>query len=117
MEGIMKIVDNVEFSHIKEAVISHKVVYIRDEQDGGYVRDDSRTKASVIEKNVMPDYMSDNKMANYVREYVGIKKWKIVYSSGTINIFKKKKKVKHEIMHKDIKEEIKGKKVKKNKVG
>ena len=52
----------------------------------------------------MPDCMSANEMADYVRDYIGLKKWKIVLSSGTINIFKKNKKVKHN--HEEIKADV-----------
>ena len=86
----MKLIDNIEFSHGKEVVISRKVFYIRDGDN--WVRDDTRTVPATIERNEMPDYMSANEMAEYVRDYIGVKKWKIVLSSGTINIFKKKKK-------------------------
>jgi hypothetical protein len=109
----MKLIDNIEFSHAKEVVISHKVVYIKDDYDG-WVRDDTRTNPKSIQNNEMPDYMNANDMAEYVRDYIGIKKWKIVLSSGTINIFKKKKKVNHEI--EEVKKPEKVKKVKKNKV-
>ena len=90
MEVEMKIIANVEMSHVKEVVISHKVVYNRND-DGDYVRDDVRTKPSVVDNNVMPDIMDANDMAEYIRDYVGVKRWKIVLSSGTINIFKKAK--------------------------
>lgn len=117
----MKLIDNIEFSHAQEVVISHKVVYIKDD-DGGWVRDDTRTSPASIENNVMPDCMSANEMASYVRDYIGVKRWKIVLSSGTINIFKKKKKIKHEIIEElkineiieEVKKPVKIKKVKKN---
>jgi len=109
----MKLIDNIEFSHGKEVVISHKVFYIRDGDN--WVRDDERTAPSTIENNEMPDYMSANDMAEYVRDYIGLKKWKLVLSSGTINIFKKKKKVKHEIIE-TVTKPAKVKKVKKTKV-
>ena len=109
----MKLIDNIEFSHAKEVVISHKVVYIKDDDDG-WVRDDTRTDPRSVENNVMPDYMSANDMAEYVRDYIGVKRWKIVLSSGTINIFKKKKRVNHKI--EEVKKPVKIKKVKKNKV-
>lgn len=89
----MKIIDNIEFSHVKEVVISRKVFYVKD-NDNCYVRDDTRTKPSSVDNNVMPDCLSSNEMANYVRDYVGVKRWKIVFSSGTINIFKKGLKIK-----------------------
>jgi len=108
----MKLIDNIEFSHGKEVVISHKVFYVKDDNDN-YVRDDTRTFPSTIQNNEMPDYMSANDMAEYVRDYIGIKKWKIVLSSGTINIFKKKKKVEHEVIE-EPKKPVK--KTKKNKV-
>jgi hypothetical protein len=110
----MKLIDNIEFSHAKEVVISHKVVYVKDDDDG-WVRDDTRTAPTSIENNVMPDCMSANEMASYVRDYIGVKRWKIVLSSGTINIFKKKKKVKQEIIE-EVKKPAKVKKTKKNKV-
>lgn len=88
----MKLIDNIEFSHGKEVVISRKVFYIRDGDN--WVRDDTRTASSTIKNDEMPDYMSANEMAEYVRDYIGVKKWKIVLSSGTINIFKKNKKIK-----------------------
>jgi len=108
----MKLIDNIEFSHGKEVVISHKVFYVKDDNDN-YVRDDTRTFPSTIQNNEMPDYMSANDMAEYVRDYIGLKKWKIVLSSGTINIFKKKKKVKPEVIE-EAKKPLK--KTKKNKV-
>lgn len=106
----MKLIDNLEFSHGKEVVLSRKVFYIRDGDN--WVRDDTRTAPSTIENNEMPDYMNANDMADYVRDYIGVKKWKIVLSSGTINIFKKKKKVKQP---KEIKKTKKSVKTKKNK--
>jgi hypothetical protein len=39
----------------------------------------------------MPDYMSGDDMAEYVRGYRGVKRWKIVIANGTINIIKKRK--------------------------
>lgn len=84
----MKIVDNVEFSHVKEVVISHKVFYEKCE-DGSYARDDAKSYGKSIENGVMPETMGEKEMADYVREYVGRNKWKIVYSTNTINIFKK----------------------------
>lgn len=87
----MKIIDNVEFSHVKEVVISRKVFYVKDADEDCYIRDDMRTKQSSIDNNVMPDCLSSNEMASYVRDYVGVKRWKIVFSSGTINIFKPSK--------------------------
>lgn len=83
----MKLIDNVEVSNHKEVVISHKVFYVRDGLD--WVRDDDRSYPSSVEHNVMPDCMSANEMASYTREFVGRKRWKIVLSNGTINIFKK----------------------------
>jgi hypothetical protein len=88
----MKIVYNVEMSHVKEVVISHKVFYVKekneeDEQDV-YVRDDVRSEDS-IKKDEMPKELFSEEMAKYVRDFVGRKKWKIVFSSGTVNIFKK----------------------------
>jgi hypothetical protein len=84
----MKIYSNIEFSHVKEVVISHKVFYIKN-ADFSYSRDDERTDPKSVENNVMPDCLSANEMAGYVRDYVGLKKWKIVSSEGSINIFKK----------------------------
>jgi hypothetical protein len=110
----MKLIDNIEFSHAKEVVISHKVFYVKDDADN-YVRDDERTAPTSIENNVMPDYMSANDMAEYVRDYIGVKRWKIVLSSGTINIFKKKKRVNHKIIE-EVKKPAKVKKTKKSKV-
>lgn len=110
----MKLIDNIEFSNAKEVVISHKVFYIRDSANN-YVRDDARTASSTIQNNEMPDCMNANDMAEYVRDYIGIKRWKIVLSGGTINIFKKKKKVKHEIIE-EVKKPAKVKKTKKDKV-
>jgi hypothetical protein len=86
----MKLGVNVEVSHVKEVVINKKVVYNRND-DGDYVRDDERTKPGTVEKNIMPDFLSGDDMAEYVRDYIGVKRWKIVISSGTINIFKKDK--------------------------
>ena len=86
----MKLGVNVEVSHVKEVVINKKVVYNRND-DGDYVRDDERTKPGTVEKNIMPDFLSGDDMAEYVRDYIGVKRWKIVISSGTINIFKKAK--------------------------
>jgi hypothetical protein len=83
----MKIVYNVEMSHVKEVVISHKVFYVKDEK-GVYVRDDVRSEDS-IKKDEMPKELFSEEMAKYVRDFVGRKKWKIVLSSGTVNIFKK----------------------------
>ena len=91
----MKLCYNIEMSHVKEVVISHKVFYIKNE-DNDYIMDTERTQKTTIKKNVMPDEMSANDMAEYVRDYIGVKRWKIVISSGTINIFKKPKKVKKE---------------------
>jgi dihydroxyacetone kinase-like predicted kinase len=85
----MKLVYNVEMSNIKEVVINRKVFYNRNDENI-YERDDKRTKPSIIEKNIMPEVMGANEMAKYVRDYIGIKRWKIVLSSGTINIFNKK---------------------------
>lgn len=85
----MKLVYNVEMSNIKEVVINRKVFYNRNDENI-YERDDKRTKPSIIEKNIMPEIMGANEMATYVRDYIGIKQWKIVLSSGTINIFNKK---------------------------
>jgi hypothetical protein len=110
----MKLIDNIEFSHAKEVVISHKVFYVKDDADN-YVRDDDRTAPSTIQNNEMPDYMSANDMAEYVRDYIGVKRWKIVLSSGTINIFKKKRKINKEVVE-EVKKPSKVKKVKKNKV-
>lgn len=87
----MKLIDNIEVSHVKEVVINHKVVY--NHENDGYVRDDERSKQSVIDNDVMPESMSENEMAEYIREYIGVKRWKIVLSSGTVNVFKKPKKV------------------------
>lgn len=83
----MKLVSNVEISNHKEVVISHKVFYIRD--GTGWARDDERSNPASVENNVMPDCMNANEMASYIREFTGRKKWKIVLSNGTINIFKK----------------------------
>jgi hypothetical protein len=91
----MKFCYNIEMSHIKEVVINHKVFYNKS-KDNNYVIDVKRTPESTITKNVMPKQMSANDMAEYVRDYIGVKRWKIVLSSGTINIFKKPKKVKKE---------------------
>jgi len=110
----MKLIDNIEFSHAKEVVISHKVFYVKDDADN-YIRDDDRTAPTTIQNNEMPDYMSANDMAEYVRDYIGVKKWKIVLSSGTINIFKKKRKINNELPEK-VTKSVKVKKVKKNKV-
>jgi len=110
----MKLIDNIEFSHAKEVVISHKVFYVKDDADN-YIRDDARTAPSTVQNNEMPDYMSANDMAEYVRDYIGVKRWKIVLSSGTINIFKKKRKVNHDPVEK-TKKAVKVKKTKKNKV-
>jgi hypothetical protein len=86
----MKIIYNVEMSHVKEVVINKKVVYNKDD-DGDYARDDERTNPITVERNIMPEFMSGDDMAEYVRSYVGAKRWKIVMSSGTINILKKLK--------------------------
>jgi hypothetical protein len=110
----MKLIDNIEFSHAKEVVISHKVFYVKDDADN-YIRDDDRTAPTTIQNNEMPDYMSANDMAEYIRDYIGVKKWKIVLSSGTINIFKKKRKINNETIE-NVKKPAKVKKVKKNKV-
>ena len=91
----MKLCYNIEMSHVKEVVISHKVFYVKNE-DNDYIMDTKRTQKTTVKKNVMPDEMSANDMAEYVRDYIGVKRWKIVISSGTINIFKKPKKVKKE---------------------
>lgn len=92
----MKLVCNIEMSHVNEVVISHKVFYVKN-SNNDYDRDDSRCDESVLknEENGMPTFLSGNDMAEYVRDYVGVKRWKIVLSSGTINIFKKNKKNKH----------------------
>ena len=92
----MRLCYNIEMSHVKEVVISHKVFYVKNEEND-YIMDTKRTQKSTIKKNVMPDEMSANDMAEYVRDYIGVKRWKIVISSGTINIFKKPKKVKKEL--------------------
>jgi hypothetical protein len=84
----MKLIDNIEMSHVQEIVISHKVFYVKDE-DCDYVRDDKRSEESSIKNNAMPKGMGAKDMSDYVREYIGRKKWKIVLSSGTINIFKR----------------------------
>lgn len=86
----MKICYNVEMSHIKDVVISHKVVYNKNKKDG-YDLDEKRSKASVIGNDEVPKTMTGNEMAEFVRDYVGSKKWEIVLSSNTINIFKRKK--------------------------
>jgi len=86
----MKLIDNIEVSHVKEVVINHKVVY--NHEDDTYVRDDERTKQSVIDNDVMPKSMSADEMSEYIRDYIGSKRWKIVLSSGTVNVFKKAKK-------------------------
>ena len=86
----MKLIDNIEVSHVKEVVINHKVVY--NHEDDTYVRDDERTKQSVIDNDVMPETMSADEMSEYIRDYIGSKRWKIVLSSGTVNVFKKAKK-------------------------
>ena len=91
----MRLCYNIEMSHVKEVVISHKVFYIKNEEND-YIMDTKRTQKTTVKKNVMPDEMSANDMAEYVRDYIGVKRWKIVISSGTINIFKKPKKVKKE---------------------
>ena len=91
----MKLCYNIEMSHVKEVVISHKVFYTKDKKDN-YVLDVKRTQETTVAKDVMPKQMSANDMAEYVRDYIGVKRWKIVISSGTINIFKKPKKVKKE---------------------
>jgi hypothetical protein len=83
----MKIIYNVEFSHVKEVVISRKVFYVKDECLN-FNLDDSRTDEEIIERREMPKTMSSDDMADYVRDYIGRRKWKIVLSSGTINIFK-----------------------------
>jgi hypothetical protein len=112
MEVIMKLIDNIEFSHAKEVVISHKVFYVKDDADN-YVRDDERTAPTTIQNNEMPDYMSAHDMAEYIRDYIGIRKWKIVLSSGTINIFKKgKKNKKVEEVNNKVKKSVKRSKVK-----
>lgn len=85
----MKLIDNIEFSHAKEVVISRKVFYLH--VGDNWVRDDTRTVKSTIENDGMPDCMSANEMAEYIRDYIGVKRWKIVLSSGTVNIFKPKK--------------------------
>jgi len=84
----MKIVYNVEMSHVKEVVISHKVFYVKNSENV-FIRDDERTFEVTIRKDIMPKELTSEEMAEYVRDYVGRKKWKIVFSSGTINIFKK----------------------------
>lgn len=91
----MKLCYNIEMSHVKEVVISHKVFYTKDKKDN-YVLDVKRTPETTIAKDVMPKLMGANDMAEYVRDYIGVKRWKIVLSSGTINIFKKPKKIKKE---------------------
>jgi hypothetical protein len=86
----MKLIDNIEISHVKEVVINHKVVY--NHENDSYIRDDERSKQSVIDNDVMPKSMSADEMSEYIREYIGVKRWKIVLSSGTVNVFKKVKK-------------------------
>jgi hypothetical protein len=92
----MKLCYNIEMSHVKEVVISHKVFYVKNEHDN-YDMDTKRTDEGTVVKNIMPTEMSAYDMAEYVRDYIGVKRWKIVLSSGTINIFKKPKKIKKKI--------------------
>ena len=93
----MKIWKNIEMSHIKEVVISQKVVYNKNDEYN-YELDEVRSKKSVLEQSEedIPRCLTGNEMADYIRDYVGSKKWKIVLSSSTINIIKKKKHVKRE---------------------
>lgn len=88
----MKIWKNIEMSHIKDIVISHKVVYNKN-KNNDYVLDEKRSKESVLKQSDenIPRCLTGDEMADYIRDYVGSKKWKIVLSSSTINIFKKKK--------------------------
>lgn len=83
----MKLVYNIEFSHVKEVVISRKVFYVKDECLD-FNLDKSRTDRATVDKGEMVECMSSDEMAEYVRDYIGRKKWKIVFSTGTINIFK-----------------------------
>lgn len=83
----MKLVYNIEFSHVKEVVISRKVFYVKDECLD-FNLDASRTDKATVDKGEMAECMSSDEMAEYVRDYIGRKKWKIVFSTGTINIFK-----------------------------
>jgi hypothetical protein len=91
----MKLCYNIEMSHVKEVVINRKVFYKKNKKND-YEMDEKCTKQSTLEKNIMPKFMGANDMAEYVRDYIGVKRWKIVMSSGTINIFKKPKKSKKE---------------------
>lgn len=85
----MKICLNVEISHVKEVVINTKILYAKNE-DGNYVMDKEHTKESVYGKNVMPEFMTSEDMADYIRSYVGSKRWTIVESNGTVNIVENK---------------------------
>lgn len=91
----MKLCYNIEMSHVKEVVVNRKVFYVKNKEND-YILDTKRTQESTIAKKIMPDELSANDMAEYVRDYIGVKRWKIVMSSGTINIFKKPKKSKKE---------------------
>jgi hypothetical protein len=113
----MKLIDNIEMSNVKEVVISHKVFYIKD-GEYNYKRDDARTaKSAVKNENGMPVELCSEDMAEYIRDYIGVKGWKFVISLGTINIFKKQKKGKkgHEKVHANVIESKKPKKVSKKK--
>lgn len=90
----MKLIYNLEASNNKEIVISHKVFYVMElnkegNKTGNYILDESRTKESVIENNSMDKFVTGKDMSDYVRDHIGRKKWKVVISLGTINIFKK----------------------------
>jgi len=95
----MKLVYNIEFSHVKEVVISRKVFYVKDDRLDFNI-DKSRTDEITVSRKEMPEVMSSDEMADYVRDYIGRNKWKIVFSTGTINIFKPGK-------HKPEKSEVK----------
>ena len=87
----MQLCYNIEMSNIKDVVINRKVVYNKNNKSDTYELDSKRSKASTLENKEIPKTMSGDEMADYVRDFVGSKKWRIVMSLGTINIIRKKK--------------------------
>jgi Ethanolamine utilization protein EutJ (predicted chaperonin) len=90
----MKLISNVEFK-ADEVVISRKIFYVLDKKKQVYVLDAKRSKESVVaDEEVAQKVMSSEDMADLIREFVGNKRWKIVLSVGTANIFRRSKAIK-----------------------
>ena len=89
----MKLIENIEFK-ADEVVISRKVLYVFDKKKQLFVLDEKRSKPSVVaDENTIKEISREN-MADVIRGYVGGKRWKIVLSGATANIFRRNKAIK-----------------------